>query len=283
MDKFKLSGKVVVITGSTGGLGTAMAEALVQKGAKLALMDLDLVATQAQSKKLGDIAMVRGWQVDVRRMDSITKAMDEAALHFGGLDIVLASAGIATMAPISKLEVEAFERVIDINLNGVWRTFKAALPHVRKQHGYLAAVSSMAAFVHSPLQSPYTASKAGVWALCDSIRLELRHLNVAVGSYHPTFFPTPMMDDVVSDPAGNKLWGGNAKGIWKMITTEEVVRQIILGIERRASMVVIPRSNTLVAKSAGLFRPLIEWLGFKDYHIQEAISLSDKSGWHQKR
>ena len=64
-----------------------------------------------------------------------------------------------------------FDRVIDINLNGVWRTFRAALPHVQKQQGYLLAISSMGAFFHSPLQSSYTASKAGVWALCDSLRL----------------------------------------------------------------------------------------------------------------
>ncbi|WP_416769314.1 SDR family NAD(P)-dependent oxidoreductase [Pseudomonas sp. RHF3.3-3] len=66
------------------------------------------------------------------------------------------------------------DQVIDINLNGVARTFRAALSHVKARQGYLLAVSSMAAFVHSPLNTAYTASKAGVWALCDSLRLELR-------------------------------------------------------------------------------------------------------------
>ena len=71
----------------------------------------------------------------------------------------------------------------------------------------------MAAFVHSPLNGPYVASKAGVWALCDATWLELRHHGVSVGSAHPTFFKTPMMDDVPDDPAGNTLLGGNEKGL----------------------------------------------------------------------
>lgn len=281
MAKYELSGKVIVITGSTGGLGMGVAAALRNKGAKLALMDLDLESVTAQATELGDPTVAKGWRVDVRQMDSIQRAMDEAAAHFGHMDIVLANAGVATMAPISSLNPEAFERVIDINLNGVWRTFRAALPYVRAQRGYLAATSSMAAFVHSPLQAPYTASKAAVWAMCDSIRLELRHMGVAVGSYHPTFFPTPLMNEVIADPAGRKLWGGNAGGLWKMITKEQVVSQIVSGMERRAKMVVVPRSHTVVATAAGLFRPLIERFGFKDQEIQEAMALADASGWHR--
>ena len=106
----------------------------------------------------------------------------------------------------------------------------------------------MAAFVHSPLQAPYAASKAGVWAMCDSIRLELRHLGVSVGSVHPTFFHTPMFDELVADRAGRVLWGGNEKGLWKMVDRETVIANIVAGIERRADIIVIPRVNTLVAR-----------------------------------
>ncbi len=86
--------------------------------------------------------------------------------------------------PLETLDPELWERVIDINLSGAWRTFRATLPHVKQTKGYLLAISSMAAFVHSPLNGPYVASKAGLWALCDATRLELRHEKVAVGSAH---------------------------------------------------------------------------------------------------
>ena len=197
-----------------------------------------------------------------------------------GLHHNLRNAGIDTMAPMATLNPEAFERVIDINLNGVWRSFRAGLPYVQKRQGYLMGISSMAAFVHSPLQASYTSSKAGVWALCDSVRLELQHLGVGVGSVHPTFFPTPMMDDVVADPAGHALWGGNDKGIWKMVSRESVVRNIVAGIEQRADMVVVPKRNTLIAKAPGLFRRFIERAGFRGKNIQKAIELASSTGWN---
>jgi NAD(P)-dependent dehydrogenase (short-subunit alcohol dehydrogenase family) len=143
--------------------------------------------------------------------------MDEAATHFGRIDIVIAGAGIDTMAPMATIHLPAYELVIDINLNGIWRTFRAALPHVQRYDGYLLAISSMAAFVHSPLQASYTASKAGVWALCDSIRLGTTPPRRRRRQRPPTFIRTPMMDDVTADPAGHALWGGNHRGLWKMV------------------------------------------------------------------
>ncbi|MDX3245253.1 SDR family NAD(P)-dependent oxidoreductase [Streptomyces sp. ME18-1-4] len=280
MTRYDLAGRTVALTGSTGGLGAALARALRGRGANLALLDLSLAATTAQAQDLGDETVARGWHADVRDLAGLQQAMDEAATHFGRLDIVIAGAGIDTMAPMATIDPSAYERVIDVNLNGVWRTFRTALPHVEAQRGYLLAISSMAAFVHSPLQISYTASKAGVWAMCDSLRLEVRHLGVAVGSAHPTFFRTPMMDDVTADPAGHALWGGNSKGLWKMVPLEKVIAGIVRGIERRADRVVIPRSLTLTANAPGLFRPILERVGFRPQTVQRALGLASASGWH---
>lgn len=275
--RYDLDGRTVVITGSTGGLGTEVARALRERGAKLALLDLDQDAVDAQALDLGGDEVARGWVTDVRDMATIEAALAGAHEHFGRIDVVLANAGIECMAPMSKLSLETFERIVDINLTGVWRTFRAALPYVTEQRGYLMAISSMAAFIHSPLQGGYTASKAGVWALCDSTRLEVRHLGVDVGSVHPTFFPTPMMDNVHGDPAGIKLWGGNKKGLWKMVSRESVVADIVNGIEKRSSLVVCPKRNTLVARTPGMFLPLIERIGFPGRTVPEAIELTTRS------
>lgn len=275
--RYDLDGRTVVITGSTGGLGTEVARALRERGAKLALLDLDQDAVDAQALALGGEDVARGWVTDVRDMATIEAALAGAHDHFGRIDVVVANAGIECMAPMSKLSLETFERIVDINLTGVWRTFRAALPYVTEQRGYLMAISSMAAFIHSPLQGGYTASKAGVWALCDSTRLEVRHLGVDVGSVHPTFFPTPMMDNVHGDPAGIKLWGGNKKGLWKMVSRESVVADIVNGIEKRSSLVVCPKRNTLVARTPGMFLPLIERIGFPGRTVPEAIDLTTRS------
>lgn len=274
MSTFSLAGRVVVITGSTGGLGSALADKMRARGARLALFDLDLDALGRQVEALGGETHARGWRVDVRSYEDIRAAMDEAAEHFGRIDVVVANAGIEVVAPMVKTDPKTFDRVIDINLNGVWRTFRAALPHVQRDKGYLLAISSLAAFFHSPLQASYTASKAGVWALCNSVRMELRHLGVGVGSVHPTFVKTAMLANMHADPAGLKLWDGNKSLFFKSITPEMAVEGILRGIERRSEMIVIPSSNNLPVRAPGLFRGVIERFGFKQRNITDAIDLA---------
>lgn len=283
MPRYDLAGRTVLITGSTGGLGTALARALRERGANLALLDLDLAAAQQQAHDLGPEAVARGWAVDVRDLASVQSAMDSAAEHFGRIDVVIANAGVGSMAPMERIDPAAWERIIDINLNGVWRTFRAALPHVKETKGYLLAVSSMAAFVHSPLNGPYVASKAGVWALCDATRLEVRHYGVGVGSVHPTFFKTPMMDDVHSDPAGSTLWGGNKSGLWKMIPLETVVDSVVTGIEHRNPLIVPSRANAIVARIPGIVRPFVDRIGFPGTTIPDAMAQASEAGWISQR
>ncbi len=203
--------------------------------------------------------------------------MSTAKDHFGRIDVIIANAGIECMQPMWKMSPDYFERVIDINLTGVWRTFRAALPHVTEQRGYMLAISSMAAFVHSPLQGAYTASKAGVWAMCDTTRLEVRSRGVKVGSVHPTFFHTPMMDKVWADPAGVSIWGGNKTGLWRTVSLESVGESIVTGIEKRSRLIVCPRRNALFARTPGLVQPVIDRIGFSDRTIIEANRLAKSS------
>lgn len=211
MPIYDLAGRTVAITGSTGGLGTALAAALRQRGANLALLDLSKDAVEKQAEHLGGETVARGWAADVRDLDSLKAAMAQAADHFTRLDVVIANAGVDTMAT----------------------------------------------------------------------RLELRHLGVGVGSVHPTFFKTPMMNEVIADPAGNTLWGGNEKGLWKMTPREQVVKDVVRGIECRADMIISPKTNTMVAKMPGIFRTLIERAGFHGTTIPDAIAKASGTGWNQ--
>lgn len=278
MLRYDLTGRTVVITGSTGGLGSAVAHALRCRGAHLALLARDGAAVAAQADALGGSRVAWAAQADVTDLDSVRSAIDRAAAHFGRIDVVIANAGVSAVAPMATLNPEVFERVVDVNLTGVWRTFRAALPHVERQRGYLLATSSMAAFVHSPLQAPYTASKAGIWAMCNSIRLEVRHLGVGVGTLHPTFLKTPMLDAIHADPAGRRLWGGNEGGLWRMYTVDKAVRSIVSGIERRAQTITSHRAHAIVAAAPGFFRPFVDRVGFTTRTITEASAASSPSG-----
>jgi NAD(P)-dependent dehydrogenase (short-subunit alcohol dehydrogenase family) len=275
MHPIPLNGRVVAITGSTGGLGSALARALRERGALLALLDLDAAATSAQAAELGGAGIAHGWAADVRDYSTLENAMAAAAEHFGRLDVVIANAGIDVLAPMMHTDPAAFERVVDINLTGVWRTFRAGLPHVQAQRGYLMAISSMAAFVNSPMQASYTASKAGVLAMANSIRLEVRHLGVDVGTVHPTFFKTPMGEELLTARAGQILWGGGQRGVFKTVSQDTVVDAIVAGILRRAQLVTVPRSGLAVAKAPGLLRPMIERVGFRGDVIERALAAAD--------
>ncbi|MEQ1311994.1 SDR family NAD(P)-dependent oxidoreductase [Acinetobacter sp. XH1639] len=276
MKKYDLKNKVVVITGSTGGLGSAAAKALHHKGAKLALLDLDIDKVKTQAKALGKDEVAIGLYANVCSLETLETAMADVIKHFGKIDIVIANAGIGVPNSLEHISPREFERTIDINLTGVFRTFRSALPYVKKTQGYLLAISSMAAFVHSPLNTHYTSSKAGVWALSDSLRLELKHLNVGVGSFHPTFFQTPMMDAVQKNPAGKAIWKGNT-GMWKYVPIETVIAELLMGIEKREELIIVPRKHSLIAKAPALFRQVIEFIGFDNKRLKHAIKLAENS------
>ena len=138
----------------------------------------------------------------------------------------------------------------------------------------------MAAFIH-PRRGSYTASKAGVWAMCDSIRLELRSSGVGVGSAL-SHFKTPLMDHVHKDPAGHELWGGNAKGIWKMVPFNSSSARSPTGSKRRSDKIVAPKNLMLTANAPGLFRRIVERIGFRDSSIQKAVALASPSGWNDR-
>ena len=123
--RLDLPGKTVAITGAGGGLGSGLARALRAHGANVALLDLTADRVQAQAAQLGGDRYARGWAVDVRDFDAQQQVFTDVAEHFGAIDVVIAGAGVLgplqTMGPTAPAD---WDRVIDINLNGVWRTLK---------------------------------------------------------------------------------------------------------------------------------------------------------------
>jgi NAD(P)-dependent dehydrogenase (short-subunit alcohol dehydrogenase family) len=279
MTRYNLRGRTVVITGGAGGLATYLAPALRDRGAKVALLDLDREQVEATASGIAKGGSVRGWQSDVRNLAELEDTMNQVASHFGSIDVVIANAGLGDSPTLLAEDDPArWDLMVDVNLSGVYRTFRAAYPHIAQTKGYMLATSSMAAFVHGPLQGAYPATKAGVWALCDTWRLEVRHLGIGVGSLHPTFFQTPMMESIWADPAGDRLWGGNRRGMWKAVAPDVVVREAIRGIERRAAHITAPRTLAFSALVPGLAQKAADRFGFPGGTIPEAAALIANGG-----
>ena len=187
--------KTVFITGGGGGIGLATARVLTRKGWNVALFDLDQAGLDAAAAELGARCLaLRG---DVCSLASLEGAMARTRQTFGAIDAIFANAGIAKINPVLTMDESEWLRVIDINLNGVWRTLKAASPHLLASKGYALVMSSASSTVCLPMASHYTASKAAVLNLAEAWRAEMYGFGVDVGTLHPMFIRTAMVEDAV--------------------------------------------------------------------------------------
>ena len=112
MPRYDLNGRVVAITGATGGLGNTLARELSARGARLALFDLDEAATSRLVQGFGGEQQAKDWRADVRSYEDLEAAMDAAAAHFGRIDVVIANAGIDEVSPMATMNPAAFERAV---------------------------------------------------------------------------------------------------------------------------------------------------------------------------
>src|SRR5918998_2422580 len=174
-----LRGKTVLITGAARGIGAESARRAAAAGANVALVGLEPQELERVAAQCGSNAAA--FECDVTDWDALERAVEGALERFGGIDVVMANAGIAPAGMTRSMDPMAFERTIEINLLGVWRTVRACLPQVIERRGYVLVIASMAAAVHAPGLAAYSASKAGAEAFGDSLRSEVKHLGVDVG------------------------------------------------------------------------------------------------------
>ena len=198
--KSSVNGKVVFITGGARGIGAEVARRLRRRGAKLVLTDLDEAPLSALAAELGTDHVLTAL-ADVRDLAAMQKAADAAVDRFGGIDVVMANAGIASFGSVSQVDPEAFKRVVDVNVTGVFHTVRATLPSVVERRGYVLVVSSLAAFTSAPGLAAYHASKAGAEYFANTLRLEVAHRGVDVGSAHMSWIDTPLVQDAKADLA----------------------------------------------------------------------------------
>jgi NAD(P)-dependent dehydrogenase (short-subunit alcohol dehydrogenase family) len=240
-----LENKVVLITGAARGIGAETARRAVARGARVALVGMEPERLRALADELGERA---AWfEADVTDQEQMDGAVAGTVAAFGGIDIVLANAGVGNTGTVAISPPEVLVRTLDVNVNGVVRTVSAALPYVTERRGYVMVVSSTAAFTMAPGMAAYAASKAAVEQFANCLRLELAHKGVKVGSVHPGWIDTDLVRDQrrdlkTFDEAFEKFpWPMNAT-----TSVEECADAIVHGMERRRRRVYVPRAIALV-------------------------------------
>jgi NAD(P)-dependent dehydrogenase (short-subunit alcohol dehydrogenase family) len=236
-----MHGKVVLTTGGARGVGAEVARRLHRQGAKLVLTDLDVAPLEALAAELGGEAHVVAVVADVCDLASMEAAVAVGVERFGGIDVVIANAGIASYGSVLAVDPDAFKRVIDVNVTGVFHTVRAALPSIIERRGYVLVVSSLAAYAASPGLAAYHASKAGAEHFANALRLEVAHLGVDVGSAHMSWVDTPLVQDAKSDLASFSAMLTTLPGpLSKTTSIERCGELFVTGIEARATHINVP-------------------------------------------
>jgi NAD(P)-dependent dehydrogenase (short-subunit alcohol dehydrogenase family) len=263
---------VVMITGAARGIGAESARQLYARGHELALVGLEPAELEARAAELG--ARAEAFECDVTDRDALSRVVEQIADRFGGIDVVIANAGVATVGTVATLEPDEFERVIEVNLLGVYRTVKAALPHVTERHGYILVVASLAAALHGGMMANYAMAKAGAEAFANSLRQELAPQGTAVGCAYFGFIDTDMVRDAYGHPASQAARRNAPDWIAKPIPVSAAGAAIVRGVEGRRARVWAPRYVGAALALRGILMPLLERRQARDADSAEALELA---------
>ncbi|MEV2225602.1 short-chain dehydrogenase/reductase [Nocardia vinacea] len=240
---YDMDGKVVLITGAAQGIGRELANILHTRGASVVLVDIDGkgVATAATALGSRTLPLV----ADVADREAMCQVITDAVDHFGGLNVVVANAGVVPRpATLRTLDGRDFDRVIDINLTGVFNTVRPALDHVVRARGHVVVVSSCAAFAPGMAGAPYMISKAGVEQLGRALRVELSPFGASAGVAYFGIVDTAMTHDTLDgDDLGRALDDLLPWPLNRRITAVQAAQSVADGIERRAPRTIAPTTG----------------------------------------
>lgn len=241
--RYDLAGRTIFITGAARGIGAELARAAAARGARVALAGLE----GERLRQIGDELGAHWYECDVTDQAALDVAVASTVDRFGGIDVVVANAGIANLGTVAVGPVDALVRTVEVNLCGAIRTVSAALPHVTAARGHVLIVSSAAAFTAMPGMAAYCASKAGVEQFANVLRLETRTAGVTVGTAHPIWIDTDLVRDIRADLASfNATLRRLPWPLSTVVPVEQCVDALLSGIERRRRKVYVPRSLALV-------------------------------------
>ena len=247
-----LAGRSVLITGAARGIGAELARKAAARGARVAVVGLEPELLAKVADELGPEHL---WvEADVTDPEALQAAVSRTVATFGGLDVVVANAGIAPLTTVMTGSARALSRTVEVNLIGAMLTAHAALPAIAQRRGHVLLISSAAAFTVLPGMSAYCAAKAGLERFGDALRLEVAHRGVTVASAHPTWIDTDLVRDT---EAALPTFAATRKQLpgplGASTSVEECAQALVENLETRGRRVFVPRSGGVVAALRQVF------------------------------
>lgn len=273
--RLDLDGAACLVTGAGQGIGLETARALHARGARVALLDVDGDRAAAAVASLG--GGVHAVRADVRDREGMADAVAGVAESFGRLDVVVANAGVTpARGTLRRLDPDDFDRVLDINVTGVFNTVRPAIEPVIAAGGHMVVVASVAAIMPGPMGSPYMISKAAAEQLGRALRLELAAHGATAGVAYFGVVETEMTAVTMDgDPIAAALSGRMPWPLSRRITAAAAGRVIAEGVGRRAPRTLAPRGWHAITLGRGLVPAVIDDVAVRDRSLLELVRRSD--------
>jgi NAD(P)-dependent dehydrogenase (short-subunit alcohol dehydrogenase family) len=278
MPNFEVSGKVAMVTGGARGIGFGTAEALSRRGAVSVIVDLSQEAAAAAAARLPGPAL--GLGADVTDRGAMQRVVADVVGQLGGLDVVVANAGIASRgATVRAMNGEAFDRVLAVNLGGVYNTVITALPQIAERRGQIVVTSSVYAFLNGLGAAPYAMAKAGVEQLGRALRVELVPHGAGASVAYFGFIDTEMVHRAIdADPFADRMLNALPKPLRKRLTPAQAGEAVARGIEKRAPRIIAPKRWAAFSALRGILNPLLDDWMLKDENTQAIVRELDARG-----
>ncbi len=221
MPVFDLNGKVALVTGAARGIGFETARQMHMRGASIAVLDLDAGQASEAAERIGPRAI--GIGADVTDEGAMMAAVAEVVEKLGGVDVAVANAGIAQakFATARGISGEEWARVFEVDMLGVWRTVRAALPQIVERRGQMVVVSSVYAFANGFGNTPYAVAKAGVESLGRALRVELAPHGASATVAYFGWVDTKLVQDAFAQPTADRVKDLSPDFLLKRITPAE--------------------------------------------------------------
>jgi NAD(P)-dependent dehydrogenase (short-subunit alcohol dehydrogenase family) len=258
MERYDLNGKVALVTGAARGIGFEAARQMHMRGATVAVLDLSADEAREAAERIGPRAIGLGG--DVTDQSALMNAVAQIVEELGGLDVAVANAGIAQkqFATVRGISGEEWERVFEVDMLGVWRTVRAALPQIVERRGQMILVSSVYAFANGMGNSPYAAAKSAVESLGRSLRAELKPHGASASVAYFGWVDTKLVQDAFAQETSPRVEKLSPKWLMKRISPEEAGAGLVRGIEEQAPRIFVPKWWRYVSACRGLVNPLLD-------------------------
>jgi NAD(P)-dependent dehydrogenase (short-subunit alcohol dehydrogenase family) len=271
---FSLRGKVALVTGAARGIGFETARLAHERGASVTVLDLDQGAADEAAERIGERTLAIG--ADVTDADAMADAVERTTDRFGGLDMPVANAGVSPPAATMRIaDPDAYERTIEIDLLGVWRTVRPALDQVAARRGHVVVVSSIYAWMNGAVSSAYAISKAGVEQMGRALQLELAPYGAGATIAHFGFIDTVMVRHAFSDPIAQEYQSRVPAILRRPLRPVDAAQGIVDAVERRAPRVILPRWWWAWFALRGIVNPALDRAMQRDEGLLELVRRAD--------